>query len=63
VIALLVVNGREGEAKDIARAAKSEWDAPAFHAAVEKAVEVAGSSPARSTKNQQLSGTDSVATP
>jgi hypothetical protein len=39
LIALLVVNGREGEAKDIARTVKSEWDAPAFHAAVEKAVE------------------------
>jgi hypothetical protein len=39
LIALLVVNGREGEAKDAASAAKSEWDAPAFHAAVEKAME------------------------
>jgi len=39
LIALLVVNGREGEAKDIARAVKSEWDAPAFHATVEKGME------------------------
>jgi hypothetical protein len=39
LIALLVVNGRGVEAKDIASAAKAEWDAPAFHAAVEKAME------------------------
>jgi tetratricopeptide (TPR) repeat protein/transglutaminase-like putative cysteine protease len=39
LIALLVVNGREGEAKEIATAVKSEWDAPAFHAAVDKAME------------------------
>jgi hypothetical protein len=38
LIALLVVNGRGEEAKDIANAARDEWDDPAFSAAVEKAL-------------------------
>jgi tetratricopeptide (TPR) repeat protein len=38
LIALLVVNGRQEEAKDIASSAKSAWAATAFHAAVEKAL-------------------------
>jgi tetratricopeptide (TPR) repeat protein len=39
IIALLVVNGREEEAKDVASAAKSERDDSAFHAAVERALQ------------------------
>ena len=38
LVALLVVNGRDAEAKEIAKAVESEWNAPALHAAVEKAL-------------------------
>lgn len=38
LVALLVVSGREEEAKEIAAAARRERDAPSFNAAVEKAL-------------------------
>jgi hypothetical protein len=38
LIALLVVSGREQEAKDLARAAEGEWHNRGFHAAIEKAL-------------------------
>ncbi len=39
LIALLVVNGREQEAKDVASSARSAWVDPAFAAAIEKALQ------------------------
>jgi hypothetical protein len=39
LIALLVVTGRDEEAKVVASDAKSEREAPAFHAAVERALQ------------------------
>ncbi|QDT41875.1 hypothetical protein Pan241w_19430 [Gimesia alba] len=39
LIALLVVNDRKQEAKEIAVSAKKEWDNDAFHAAIDKALE------------------------
>ncbi|QDV50013.1 hypothetical protein [Gimesia fumaroli] len=39
LIALLVVNDRKMEAKEIAKSAKTEWDNAAFHAAIDKALE------------------------
>ncbi|WP_339733481.1 hypothetical protein [uncultured Gimesia sp.] len=39
LVALLVVNDRKQEAKEIAKSAKAEWDNAAFHAAIDKALE------------------------
>ena len=38
LIALLVVNDQKMKAKEIAVSAKTEWDNPAFHAAIDKAL-------------------------
>jgi len=39
LIALLVVNDRKGEAKEIAVSAKTKWDNADFHTAIDKALE------------------------